>query len=35
MLIDFTECIGCGECVKACRQSDNLPPNPDPEELSG
>ncbi len=34
MLIDFTECIGCGECVKACQQFNSLPPNPDPEHLS-
>ena len=25
MLIDFTECIGCGECVKACQKQNNLP----------
>ncbi len=34
MLIDFTECIGCGECVKACQQANDLPSNPDPEHLT-
>jgi formate dehydrogenase iron-sulfur subunit len=34
LLIDFTECIGCGECVEACKQANALPPEPNPQELS-
>jgi formate dehydrogenase iron-sulfur subunit len=34
MLIDFTECIGCGECVKACQQANDLPSEPDLTDLS-
>lgn len=26
LLIDVTECIGCGECVRACKEQNNLPP---------
>jgi len=25
MLIDFTRCIGCKECVRACKEQNNLP----------
>ena len=34
MLIDFTECIGCGECVKACQKQNKLGDNPSKDDLS-
>jgi formate dehydrogenase iron-sulfur subunit len=34
MLIDFTECIGCGECVKACCQQNSLTGEPLATDLS-
>ncbi len=30
LLIDFTKCVGCGACMDACREANNLPkPEPD------
>jgi len=34
ILIDFTECIGCGECVKACCQENHLTGKPNAQDLS-
>lgn len=34
MLIDFTECIGCQECEKACQQENSLPDHPLETDLS-
>lgn len=34
ILIDFTECIGCGECVNACREQNGLTGEPDRNDLS-
>ena len=34
MLIDFTECIGCQQCERGCREQNNLPENPDESDLS-
>jgi formate dehydrogenase iron-sulfur subunit len=34
LLIDTTACIGCGKCVKACKEQNNLPPGGPEERLS-
>ena len=39
LLIDFTRCIGCGACMRGCREANGLPqPGPDaarPDRLDG
>lgn len=39
LLIDFTKCIGCGACMQACRDANNLrkprPQEPPPQDLDG
>ncbi len=28
MVVDIDKCIGCGRCVVACKEENNVPPNP-------
>ncbi|MBD3167626.1 4Fe-4S dicluster domain-containing protein [bacterium] len=34
ILLDFTECIGCGACEDACEREHNLPADPPEDELN-
>jgi formate dehydrogenase iron-sulfur subunit len=34
ILNDLTKCVGCGACVQACQEINDLPSEPDPKRLS-
>lgn len=34
LLIDITKCVGCGECVRGCREAHGQPAAPDPAAVA-
>ena len=33
ILVDVTQCIGCGECYRACQEANGQPPHENPEKF--